>query len=224
MGSGGVHSYLVRGFLELGEDNKADEVFHRLDQQMIMFGHYSDDEYKRRITVVEATLVDYWFKQGQEDKATEIYRHIKGGEFGLRVYPKTGNTLLEILCENGKKAEAWELFYKMITNSRTFDRETFKIMVNACFELGEFDKAVDTFKRPELRRSSRCYGNIISRFCELGMMSEAQEEDEYLRPDVPTFRSMINGYAKAGKVEDATNMLRKMVDATLRKVAVSEAE
>ncbi|CAA7052967.1 unnamed protein product [Microthlaspi erraticum] len=215
-----AYSYLIRGFLDLGNKDKAYELVDEMNRT-------SDDGPGRRRAVVDATFMDYWFKQGEDEKAMEIYRSREGEEV---VCAATGNTLLEMLLDNGKQAEAWKLFHSMITNSNTFDRETFVTMVNACFKLGLFKEALETFKRPELTRSSRCYANIIANFCDRGMMSQAQDLFAEMcsahcvcPPDVPTFRSMINGYAKVGRVDDAIEMLKKMVDATLLKFAVQEA-
>ncbi|CAL9221598.1 unnamed protein product [Arabidopsis halleri] len=211
-----VYSYLIRGFLDLGNHDKAYELLYE-------FNHKTMHDGRNKRAVVDATFLDYWLKQGEEEKAMEIYRSLISRK-GELVCAATGNNLLEILLQNGKQTEAWDLFNAMITNP-----ETFGIMVNACFKLGHFKEALETFKRPEFTRSSRCYANIIAQFCDRGMMSEAQDlfveicSDQYLSPDVPTFRSMINGYAKVGKVNEATKMLKKMVDATLLKFAVHEA-
>ncbi|EFH61636.1 hypothetical protein ARALYDRAFT_898464 [Arabidopsis lyrata subsp. lyrata] len=232
-----VYSYLIRGFMDLGNHDKAYELFDDFNNKtepdftdgrnkILIWPSRTDGQNRR--AVVDATFVDYWLKQGEDEKAMEIYRSliIRKGEL---VCAATGNTLLEILLQNGKQTEAWDLFNAMITNSKNFDRETFGIMVNACFKLGHFKEALETFKRLEFTRSSSCYANIIAQFCERGMMSEAQDlfveicSDQYLSPDVPTFRSMINGYAKAGRVDEAIVMLKKMVDATLLKFAVHES-
>ncbi|XP_010489970.1 PREDICTED: pentatricopeptide repeat-containing protein At3g60960, mitochondrial-like [Camelina sativa] len=221
-----VYSYLIRGFLDLGNHDKAYELFDEFKQKTI-----HDDAQNRRAVVVDATFVDYWLKQGEEEKGMEIYRSLVEREGELVVCAAaTGNTLLEVLLDSGKQTEAWELFNAMIANPETFDRETFTKMVNASFKLGKFKEALETFKRPELTRSSRCYSNIIAQLCDRGMMSEAEDlfseicSDQYLCPDVPTFRSMINGYAKTGRFNEARKMLEKMVDATLLKFSVHEAQ
>lgn len=131
---------------------------------------FYDDDYDK-LTMVEATFVDYWFN-------------------GL---------------------------------------ETISMMVNECFELGEFKEAMETFKLGSC--TTRCYINIIERFCERGMMSEAEDlfqkmwsdKDLLLFYEVATFRSMINGYDMVGRLDDAQKMLKKMVDTSLLKVSVHQA-
>ncbi|KAF8048526.1 hypothetical protein N665_2485s0009 [Sinapis alba] len=213
-----VYSYLIRGFLDQGNHDKAYDLS---DEFIHMSGCYKEGR-----AVVDAIFVGYWFKQGEDEKAMELYRSL----ISRSVCASTGNTLLEILFDNGKETEAWDLFNVMLTNSLTFNRDTFGTVVNACFKLRRFKLALQTFKRPEFTRSSRCYANIIPQFCEHGMMSQAQDlfdelcsSPQFLSPDVPTLRSLINGYAKAGRVDDALRMLKLMVDSTLLKFPLPSA-
>uniref|UniRef100_M4D888 Exportin-2 central domain-containing protein n=1 Tax=Brassica campestris TaxID=3711 RepID=M4D888_BRACM len=199
-------SYIIRGFLDLGEHDMANHLFDELLNKTTMSsGHMGR-------AVVDATFVDYWFKQGEDAKDMDVYMSL----FSRNVCASTGNTLLEILFDNGKETEAWDLFNAMLTNnSLTYNRDTFGTVVNACFKFRLFKQALHTFKRPDFTRSSRCYATIIALFCEHGMMSQTQDlfdeicsAPEYLSPDVPTFISLINGYAKAGRVDDAADLPR----------------
>ncbi|XP_019101983.1 PREDICTED: pentatricopeptide repeat-containing protein At1g10270-like [Camelina sativa] len=224
-----VYSYLIRGFLDQGNHDKADQLFNRMSEEL-----YDYDD----IALVDATFVDYWFRQGNDEKAMEIYNNKDGEKF---MSATTGNTLLKILLDNGKKSEAWELFDEMINNTtydgllgakrRTFDSETFNIMVNECFKLGNFTKAMETFVLGASFGASG-YSNIIERFCERGMMSEAEglfeemcsRKDMVLSSEIPILRSMIKGFVKVGRVDDAQLMLKKMVDASVLKVAIHKAD
>ncbi|CAL9236721.1 unnamed protein product [Arabidopsis halleri] len=228
-----VDSYLIRGFLDQGNHDKADQLYDRLVEGM------SEELYDfNDIALVDATFVDYWFRQGNDELAMEIYSSLSLFEDAEFISATTGNTLLKILLDHGKKSEAWELFEEMINNARTYDgllaktfnSETINIMVNECFKLGKFTKAMETF---ELGASfAGCFSNIIERFCERGMMSEAEglfeemasHKDLVLSHEIPTFRSMITGYVKVGRVDDAQRMLKNMVDASLLKVAIHKAD
>ncbi|KFK35294.1 hypothetical protein AALP_AA5G266000 [Arabis alpina] len=233
-----VYSYLIRGFLDQGNLHMADQLFDTLIDEI------PDEVYSYDlVAMLEAQFVDYWFKQGNDELAMEIYNCILPVENWEYIYSKIGNTLLKILLEHGKKSEAWELFNEMIQNASQnfgllgrrfgvdiFDSETVNVMVDECFKLGHFEEAMDTFK---LGGSFvACYNNIIERFCERGMMSEAEGlfEEMLARKDLvlssheaATFRSMINGYVKARRVDDAQRILKRMVDASLLKVAIHEA-
>ncbi|KAL9310481.1 putative tetratricopeptide-like helical domain superfamily [Arabidopsis thaliana] len=68
------------------------------------------------------------------------------------------------------------------------------------------------------------YSNIIARFCERGMASEAEALlNEMSSADIATFRAMIDGYVRAGRVDDAVRIFNKMVAASLRKLAIHHA-
>ncbi|XP_010413078.1 PREDICTED: pentatricopeptide repeat-containing protein At3g60960, mitochondrial-like [Camelina sativa] len=181
-------------------------------------------EYKGKTFDRIATMfVDYWFKHGNEEKAMKCYSFIPQGKC-LRA--TTGNTLLTILLSNGKKTEARELFNKMI-KTNCFDSETVNVMVDECFKMGEFKEAMGVFnKSREGKGMAKCYSNTVARLCEHGMVSEAEglfeEMSSYkdLSPDVPTFRSMINGYVRAGRVDDALKTSKTLALLNLRKVSI----
>ncbi|CAL9237117.1 unnamed protein product [Arabidopsis halleri] len=173
---------------------------------------------------VATTFMDYWFKHGKDEKAIKCYRLIPQGKC---LCTTTGNNLLTILLSNGKKTEAWELFNKMM-KTNCFDSETVNVMVDECFKKGEFKEAMETFnKSQEGKRMARCYSNTVARLCEHGMVSEAEglfeEMSSYkdLSPDVATFRSMIGGYVRAGRVDDALKTSRKLALLNLRKLVGS---
>ena len=116
-------------------------------------------------------------------------------------------------------------------NFEAVNSDTFNIMVNECFNLSKFDEALATFRKAGTKPNSKPfamdvagYTNIISRFCENGMLSEAEtlfEElcSKSLSPDVATHRSLIDAYMKMERIDDALRVFHKMVDAGLRVVA-----
>lgn len=71
---------------------------------------------------------------------------------------------------------------------------------------------------------------MIARLCERGMMSEAEglfedmcsDKDLSPPPDVSTFRSMVNGYVRSGRVDDAIKISNKLAILKLRKVSIYE--
>ncbi|XP_010507754.1 PREDICTED: pentatricopeptide repeat-containing protein At3g60960, mitochondrial-like [Camelina sativa] len=215
-----AYTYLIRGFLDLGNIHKAGQLAKCMEYQSYYY-----------IGIRNAEFMEYWFRQGNDEKAMNIYSSIMSSN---EIYLMGGDTLLRILLKYGKISEAWALFKKMINNPvvrPNFSSETINMMVNECFKIGNFKEAMDTFKVGA--SFSSCYTNIIDRFCELGMMTEAEglfegmwshKDDLVLSLEIPTFRSMINGYVKAGRVDDAQQMLKKMVNVSLLKVAVRQAD
>ncbi|KAJ4915371.1 Pentatricopeptide repeat-containing protein [Raphanus sativus] len=218
-----VYSNLIKGYLHLGELDKANEFF---------------DELKSRCTVydgiVNATFMEYWFEKGEDEEAMECYRSLLDKKF--RMHPHTGNVLLEVFLKYGKKDEAWGLFNEMLDNHTppnilSVNSETVSIMVNECFKMERFEEAVDTFKKVGSKPTSRPfvmdyvgYCNIVTRFCEHGMLPEAERlfaegVSKSLPPDAPSHRAMIDAYLKAERIDDALKMLNRMVNVNLRVVA-----
>ncbi|ESQ35837.1 hypothetical protein EUTSA_v10006738mg [Eutrema salsugineum] len=218
-----VFNNLIRGYLDLGDLDKANEFF---------------DELKTRCTVydgiVNATFMEYWFEQGKDKEAMESYRSLLDKKF--RMHPPTGNVLLEVFLKYGKKTEAWALFNEMLDNHTppnilSVNSETISIMVNECFKMGQYTEAIDTFKKVGSKPTSKPfvmdyvgYCNIVTKFCEQGMLPEAERffaegVSKSLPPDAPSHRAMINAYLKAERIDDALKMLNRMVDVNLRVVA-----
>lgn len=105
-----------------------------------------------------------------------------------------------------------------------FDSETINIAVNEYFKQGEFGEALETLKRSPPEIMSGSLSNIIARFCERGMDSEAESLlAEMTSPGVATFRALIDAYVRAGRVDDALRIFNKMMAARLRNLAIDHA-
>ncbi|XVF23128.1 hypothetical protein REPUB_Repub13aG0011100 [Reevesia pubescens] len=218
-----VYNNLISGFLNLGDLEKANELFNELAERCLVYDGF-----------VNATFMEWWFNQGKHKEAMESYKSFLHRKF--RMPPPTCNTLLEVLLKHGKKKEAWALFDDMLDNhtppnNQAVNSDTFSVMVNECFKLGNFEEALQTFKKVGMKPGSKPfamdvagYSNIITRFCEHGMLSEAEKLfqelcGKSLTPDVPTYRTMIDAYLKAEKIDDALRLYTKMVETGLRVVA-----
>ncbi|KAF5742500.1 ACT11D09.4 [Tripterygium wilfordii] len=217
-----VYNNLISGFLEMGNLDKANELFDELKERCLVYDG-----------VVNATYMDWFFRQGRDKEAMESYKSLM--DRGFKMVPATRNVLLETLLKHGKKAEASYLFEQMLDdhtppNFQAVNSDTFNIMVNECFKLGKFAEAVDTFKKVGTKPGSRPftmdvagYSNIIVRFCENGMLTEAERFftelcSKSLSPDATSYRTLIDTYLKMERVDDALQMLNKMVEARLRVV------
>ncbi|CAL9237033.1 unnamed protein product, partial [Arabidopsis halleri] len=177
---------------------------------------------------VSRSLYDIFIRgyldMGNLERANQIFQELKSSgdldaEDFSKIHVTAGNSLLKVLLRYGKKTEAWSLFSQMLEqsrfpgleeyrNTRKFDSESCNIMVNECFKLGHvseaikiFHKVVGTISDPQL-----CYRNMITRFCEHGMLSDAERyfadmcSKKYLVPDVPTYRTMMDAYVKEVRV------------------------
>ncbi|KAF7142583.1 hypothetical protein RHSIM_Rhsim05G0116200 [Rhododendron simsii] len=215
-----VYNNLILGFLNLGNLDKANEFFDELKERCLVYDG-----------IVNATFMDWFFNQGREKEAMESYKSLLDKQF--RMIPATCNVLMEMLLKHGKKMEAWALFETMLDTHTppTFqgvNSDAFNIMVNECFKLGQISEAFDVFKKVGKKPGSKPfamdvagYNNIITRYCELEMMEDAEKmfvelTSKSLSPDVNTYRTLIDAYFKVGKVDDALQKYTKMVESGLR--------
>ncbi|CAN7006743.1 unnamed protein product [Brassica oleracea var. botrytis] len=215
----------IRARLDQMDAEDADDYFHK--NRLI----YDDDSDSAGVFASIATIfVEYWLKHGNEKKAMECYSSIRTW---VSVSATTGNTLLRIFLANGKELKADTLFENMLKKPKRFDSDTINIMVDYWFELDEFNKAMETFNESQQqgkKRMAGCYSNMIARLCERGMMWEAEglfedlcsDKDLSPPPDVSTFRSMVNGYVRSGRVDDAIKISNKLAILKLRKVSIYE--
>ncbi|KFK43314.1 hypothetical protein AALP_AA1G108400 [Arabis alpina] len=218
-----VYNNLIRGYLDLGDLDKANEFFDELKSKCTVYDG-----------IVNATFMEYWFEKGDDKEAMKSYWSLLDKKF--RMHPPTGNVLLEVFLKYGKKTEAWALFNEMLDNHTppnilSVNSDTVGIMVNECFKMGQFTEASETFKKVGSKPTSKPfvmdylgYCNIVTRFCEQGMLPEAERffaegVSKSLPADAPSHRAMIDAYLKAERIDDALQMLNRMVDVNLRVVA-----
>ncbi|OIV96251.1 hypothetical protein TanjilG_14928 [Lupinus angustifolius] len=218
-----VYNNLISGFLNLENLDKAKELFDELKERCLVYDG-----------VVNATYMEWFFNKGRDKEAIESYKSLMDRQF--RMTPATCNVLLEVLLKHDKKTEAWALFDQMLDNHtppnfQAVNSDTFNVMVNECFKHGKFMEALATFRKVGTKSNSKPfamdvggYNNIIARFCENGMLLEAEtlfQElcSKSLSPDVPTHRTLIDAYLKMEMIDDALRVLNRMVDAGLRVVA-----
>ncbi|KAG2396401.1 Pentatricopeptide repeat-containing protein [Vigna angularis] len=218
-----VYNNLISGFLELENLEKANELFDELKERCLVYDG-----------VVNSTFMEWFFKKGRDKEAMESYRSLLERQF--RMTPATCNVLLECLLKHARKTEAWALFDHMLDNHtppnfQAVNSDTFNLMVNECFKLGNFEEALATFKKVGTKPNSKPfamdvagYNNIIARFCENGMLSQAEtlfEElcSKSLSPDVPTHKTLIEAYLRMERIDDALRVFNRMADTGLRVVA-----
>nr|GLL23923.1 pentatricopeptide repeat-containing protein At1g10270 isoform X2 [Ipomoea trifida] len=219
-----VYNNLILGFLELGNLEKANELFDELKERCLVYDG-----------TVNATFMDWFFKQGREREAMDSYKDLLDRKF--RMVPATCNALLEVLLKHGRDKEALDLFDAMLDDHtppvfQAVNSDTFNIMVNECFKLGKVSEAMDTFKKAGKSVKSKPFAmdvagfnNMITRLCELEMMEEAEKYytelcNKSLNPDVTTYRTMIEAYVKAEKIDGVLEKYTKMVEAGLRVIPV----
>ncbi|KAJ7967952.1 Pentatricopeptide repeat-containing protein family [Quillaja saponaria] len=218
-----VYNNLIDGFLKLENLDKANEFFDELKERCVVYDG-----------VINATYMEWFFSKGRDKEAMESYKSLLDRQFNM--VPATCNVLLEVLLKHGKKKEAWALFDQMLDNHVTpnfhaVNSDTFNIMVNECFKLGDFSGALATFRKVGTKPKSRAFvmdvagfNNIIARYCEHGMLSEAETMfqelcGKALSMDATTHKTLIDAYLKAVRIDDALGIFNRMVEVGLRVVA-----
>jgi pentatricopeptide repeat protein len=220
-----VYNPLIKWFLELGNLDKANELRDEFMETRWVCNDSGDRG------VVYATFMDWFFNQGKMKEAMESYKSWLDRPID-RIVPETYNVLLEVLLKHGKEKEAWALFDLMLdkhllSHAEVVNSDTFNIMVNECFKLGKIEEAIPTFKMVGRRRGSKAfemdvagYNNIIARFCENGMLLEAEMmfaelTAKPLPPDATSHRTLIDAFLKADRIDVALKLFKRMVDARL---------
>lgn len=83
-----------------------------IDDEVSDLIHFLIDEDYNGIAMMDATFIEYWFKQGNDKEAIKCYKSLLDKNFVMNAV--TANTLLRILLDYGKKLEAKELFDQMV--------------------------------------------------------------------------------------------------------------
>ncbi|CAA7023073.1 unnamed protein product [Microthlaspi erraticum] len=219
---------VIRGYLDLGDVDKAKLVFDDFKHLCRRYSGYED-----AVAFLTVAFMEYWFKQGKEVEAMECHNQSLLLEHKLPVSRATGNALLKVLLRYGKKDHAWALYHRMCDDKIVYN-DTVMIMVKECFDMGRCSEAIETYNKakpqgyyniiPETNLFTQV-GYLITRCCENGMLLEAESlfADSlacgFGFTDVAAFEAMIHGYVKAGRFDDALKTSNKMIDVALEEVS-----
>ncbi|CAA7023043.1 unnamed protein product [Microthlaspi erraticum] len=226
---------LIRGYLDLGNLDKANLVLHEFKRMLSSsiarskstYEFFNDNYpgYENSVTFLTATFMDYWFKQGKEVEAMECYNQSLLRANKLPVCPETGNALLKVLLRYGKKYHAWALYHQMFDQSGTDSNRrlqvgTVHIMVNECFDMGRCSEAIETYNKAGFSTG----GYIITSCFQNGFLSEADSLFAFADslahgPASASFKPILHAYLKAGRIDDALESSNKMIDAALKEVS-----
>ncbi|ESQ28926.1 hypothetical protein EUTSA_v10023497mg [Eutrema salsugineum] len=223
-------SNLIRGFLNLGNLDMANQLLEEFEYN----GYWAYDCTRNEGAYPRVVFIEHWLKQGNDEEAMRCYQSLLC-DHRFQNYGDSINSLLQLFLSYGKKKEAWELFHRIVDGfyKKTMGgvvSETIDIMVRECFNDGRFREGIETFYQVKAKVGSSLkaldYNNVITRCCEQGLLSEAEclfaelSSHRFWSVDVFTYRAMMDAYLKAGRVDDALQMVNKMVVANLTKLAL----
>ncbi|KAF6174569.1 hypothetical protein GIB67_006221 [Kingdonia uniflora] len=208
-----VYDNIISGYLELGNEERANDLFEELRERCVVYDG-----------VVNATFMEWFFKKGMDKEAMESYQGLLDRKFSMT--PATGNVLLEVLLKYDKSLEATKLFEHMLDSHKppnilAVNSSTYNIMVNECFRLGNISDAISTFRKvgtgpgaKPFMMDAAGYNNIIGKFCENGMLKEAEKffaemPTRQATPD--TYKFFVDAYLKEERIEDVLLLFNKMV-------------
>ncbi|KAL0659230.1 hypothetical protein Bca4012_079815 [Brassica carinata] len=215
----GMYMNLIRGFLQQGN----------LDMAYQLRDDFKTCSIRNRITVLNSVFVEYLFKQGNDEKAMELYRNSLNND-GFTANGHVGHPYLEVFLKYGKKTQAWALFEYMLDN---YDEciglgdETVNLMLNECIKEGKFSDAVNILAKSKAKLKYfpvGAYRNLITKLCHNARLSEAESvfdewlKQEFTKPGDATYTSLIHAYIKAERVEDAIETVNQLMAAKLRMV------
>lgn len=239
---GRTYPDFIRGFLAHGNIDKANQLFQDLKQggesypddvaeqlemsQVAYMEHcFKQGKDEEAMEWYRSLVAKYSLKQ---DKNDEQGTAPKGRPIIWDTRADTVNLVLQILLKYGKKMEAWSLYDKLCRNcdieekeaeKMPSDQETHCIMICECFETGEISKAME-LARKEARAG--CYKTLVTRLVRQEMMTEAEEMfNEMFSKRIPLYydirihRIMVDGFAKAGRFDDAHRFVNKIADISL---------
>ncbi|KAI3509293.1 hypothetical protein L1887_24465 [Cichorium endivia] len=219
-----VFNNIISGFLNLDNLEKANEFFDELKSRCLVYDG-----------IVNATFMDWFFTKGKPKEAMESYKSLLDREF--KMVPATCNVLLEVLLKWDKKPEAEALFNSMLDRHtppvvQAVNSDTFNLMVNECFKMGKASEAYSVFKKAGNAPKSKPFAmdtagfnNIIMRYCEHDMIDDAEKMyqelcGKSLSPDVNTYKTLIDAYFKAGRIDEGIDKYTKMVEVGLRVIPI----
>ena len=150
--------------------------------------------------VMANTVIDAYVNCGDVDKAREIFQIMtdesdaKGDAYWplLRPNSRTFNTILKGMAETGDVSESMKLS-KVIESKGLWDHVTTNTLVKAAVTAGEFETAEDVLS---MHTTSFSVDTANGRHMN--------------HPNIEAYTELINGYAKAGRLDKALGMLQLM--------------
>ncbi|CAH8387779.1 unnamed protein product [Eruca vesicaria subsp. sativa] len=151
-----MYMNLIRGFLEQGN----------LDMAYQLRDNFNICSIWNIITILNSVFVEYLFKQGNDDKAMELYKTSLNND-GFIANGHVGHPYLKVLLKYSKKTQARAFFEYMLDNYDECIRlgnNTINMILNGCIKEGQFSDAVNILAKYKTQLKYfpvRAYMNLI---------------------------------------------------------------
>jgi pentatricopeptide repeat protein len=159
-------------------------------------------------------LLDYFLKEGREDKAAMVLKEMETRGTCCLPNDVTYNVVISWLTRKGDLGEAVELV-DWVRLSKKASSFTYNPLITGLFARG-FLKKVEALQlvmeNEGIMPSVVTYNSVIHGLLQSGQVEAAQLKFVEMRamgllPDVITYNSLLNGYCKAGNLKEALWLL-----------------
>ncbi|XP_068660564.1 pentatricopeptide repeat-containing protein GUN1, chloroplastic-like isoform X1 [Aristolochia californica] len=166
------------------------------------------------------TLLDAFCKGGQMDLAMEIMAEMTERNVGPNVV--TYSTVIDGFAKAGRLDEALNLFKKMKYARIGLDRVSYNTLVSIYAKLGRFQEALGVCEEMEsagIKKDAVTYNALLGGYGKQGKYEAGKYEAvkylfeemkaEYCTPNVLTYSTLIDTYAKGGMHKEAMEVFKE---------------
>ncbi|GAB2274305.1 hypothetical protein Dimus_009071 [Dionaea muscipula] len=161
-------------------------------------------------------LIQHYGKRGFIDKSIQLFHQIP--RFNCDRTLQSFNTLLNVLVDNGRFADANELFGRSKELGYRPNSVSFNVIIKGCLGNGDFERACQVFDEMlgrEVLPSVVTYNSLIGFLCKNGDVGKAMGFlDEMTRkrkhPDAVTYALLMEGLCSVGKYKEAKKLMFDM--------------
>ncbi|CAL5031825.1 unnamed protein product [Urochloa decumbens] len=146
----------------------------------------------------------------------------KGSQFGCHIEPYAYNKLMNSLIAHGRAQDAVALFENWIKEGLySPDVWSFNVVIKGVCRVGNVQKALELFERMDefgCSPDTVTHNILVDGLCRVKEVNRGREllrrlqKDGVCMPNVVTYTSVISGYCKAGRMEDAMAVYNDMLE------------
>nr|GLL33821.1 pentatricopeptide repeat-containing protein At1g07740, mitochondrial [Ipomoea trifida] len=162
-------------------------------------------------------LIEHYGKCGLVEKAIHLFREMKESFNCVRSI-QSFNTLLNVLVENGRHCEAYDMFKGSSKLGFRPNSVSFNIMIKMYLEKGEHERAREVFDEMlerEVEPTAVTYNSQIGFLCKRGEFEKGKSLFEDMvrkgtKPNEVTYALLMEGLCFLGRYKDAKKLMFDM--------------